>query len=92
LHVLPRHGNACNKREPGTGCSAIGGANRALAILGTSEHCIATNPSDMNVAMAALEATIHVQGINGERSIRIADFHLLRAARRIGRRCWSLAI
>ncbi len=67
----------CNKREPGTGCSAIGGANRTLAILGTSEHCIATNPSDMNVAMAALEATIHVRGINGERSIPIADFHLL---------------
>jgi xanthine dehydrogenase YagS FAD-binding subunit len=67
----------CNKREPGTGCSAIGGANRTLAILGTSEHCIATNPSDMNVAMAALEATIHVQGINGERSIPIADFHVL---------------
>jgi xanthine dehydrogenase YagS FAD-binding subunit len=67
----------CNTREPGTGCSAIGGANRTLAILGASEHCIATNPSDMNVAMAALEATIHVQGINGERSIRIADFHLL---------------
>src|SRR6202171_2841461 len=67
----------CNKREPGTGCSAIGGANRTLAILGTSEHCIATNPSDMNVAMAALEATIHVQGPNGERSIPIADFHVL---------------
>ena len=67
----------CNKREPGTGCSAIGGANRTLAILGTSEHCIATNPSDMNVAMAALEATIHVQGIKGERSIPIADFHVL---------------
>jgi xanthine dehydrogenase YagS FAD-binding subunit len=67
----------CNKREPGTGCSAIGGANRTLAILGTSEHCIATNPSDMNVAMAVLEATIHVQGINGERGIPIADFHLL---------------
>jgi xanthine dehydrogenase YagS FAD-binding subunit len=67
----------CNKREPGTGCSAIGGANRTLAILGTSEHCIATNPSDMNVAMAALEATIHVRGTNGERSIPIADFHLL---------------
>jgi xanthine dehydrogenase YagS FAD-binding subunit len=67
----------CNKREPGTGCSAIGGANRTLAILGTSEHCIATNPSDMNVAMAALEATIHVQGINGKRSIAITDFHLL---------------
>jgi len=68
---------ACNKREPGTGCSAIDGANRTLAILGTSEHCIATNPSDMNVAMAALEATIHVQGVKGERAIPIADFHLL---------------
>jgi xanthine dehydrogenase YagS FAD-binding subunit len=67
----------CNKREPGTGCSAIGGANRTLAILGTSEHCIATNPSDMNVALAALEATIHVQGVKGERRIPIADFHLL---------------
>jgi len=67
----------CNKREPGTGCSAITGANRGLAILGTSEHCIATNPSDMNVAMAALEATIHVRGTKGERSIPIADFHVL---------------
>src|SRR5918996_297630 len=67
----------CNKREPGTGCAAITGANRMLAILGTSEHCIATNPSDMNVALAALEATIHVQGAKGERNIPIADFHLL---------------
>ena len=67
----------CNKREPGSGCGAIGGANRSLAILGTSEHCIATNPSDMNVAMAALEATIHVLGPKGERSIPIGDFHVL---------------
>jgi xanthine dehydrogenase YagS FAD-binding subunit len=67
----------CNKREPGTGCAAIGGANRSLAILGTSEHCIATNPSDMNVAMAALEATIHLRGTKGERSVPIADFHVL---------------
>ncbi len=67
----------CNKREPGSGCSAVDGANRSLAILGTSEHCIATNPSDMNVAMAALEATIHVYGAKGERSIPIADFHVL---------------
>lgn len=67
----------CNKREPGSGCAAITGANRGLAILGTSEHCIATNPSDMNVAMAALEATIHVRGTSGERSIPIADFHVL---------------
>ena len=55
----------CNKREPGTGCPAITGSNRTLAVLGTSEHCIATNPSDMCVAMAALEATIHVQGPKG---------------------------
>jgi len=67
----------CNKREPGTGCPAITGSNRMLAILGTSEHCIATNPSDMCVAMAALEATIHVQGPKGSREIAIGDFHLL---------------
>jgi xanthine dehydrogenase YagS FAD-binding subunit len=67
----------CNKREPGTGCSAIGGANRTLAILGISEYCIATNPSDMNVAMAVLETTVHVQGSKGKRSIPIADFHVL---------------
>src|SRR5512132_3654299 len=67
----------CKRREPGTGCPAITGANRMLAILGTSEHCIATNPSDMCIAMAALEATIHVQGANGARAIAIGDFHLL---------------
>jgi xanthine dehydrogenase YagS FAD-binding subunit len=67
----------CNKREPGSGCPAITGSNRTLAVLGTSDHCIATNPSDMCVAMAALEATIHVQGPKGVRAIPIADFHLL---------------
>jgi xanthine dehydrogenase YagS FAD-binding subunit len=67
----------CNKRDPGTGCPAITGSNRSLAILGTSEHCIATNPSDMCVAMAALEATIHIQGRNGSRAVPIGDFHLL---------------
>src|SRR3989440_8142719 len=67
----------CNKREPGSGCAAITGVNRGLAILGASEHCIATNPSDMNVAMVALEATIHIRGTKGERSIPITDFHLL---------------
>jgi len=67
----------CNKREPGTGCPAITGSNRMLAILGTSEHCIATNPSDMCVAMAALEATIHVLGAKGSRAIPMGDFHLL---------------
>ena len=67
----------CNKREAGTGCPAITGHNRTLGILGTSEHCIATNPSDMCVAMAALEATIHVQGPKGSRAIAFQDFHLL---------------
>src|SRR3981081_348278 len=67
----------CNKREPGTGCPAISGSNRTLAVLGASEHCIATNPSDMCVAMAALEATVHVQGPKGSRAIPIADFHVL---------------
>src|SRR6478752_1788653 len=67
----------CNKREAGSGCAAITGVNRSLAILGTSEHCIATNPSDMNVALAALEATIHIRGTKGERSVPIGDFHLL---------------
>jgi xanthine dehydrogenase YagS FAD-binding subunit len=67
----------CNKREPDSGCPAIKGFNRSLAILGTSEHCIATNPSDMCVALAALEAAIHVQGPAGTRAIPIGDFHLL---------------
>jgi xanthine dehydrogenase YagS FAD-binding subunit len=67
----------CNKREPGSGCGAINGFNRNLAILGTSEECIATNPSDMNVAMAALEATVHVRGPKGERAIPIGDFYVL---------------
>ena len=67
----------CNKREPGTGCPAITGSNRTLAILGTSEHCIATNPSDMCVAMAALEATIHVQGPKSSRAVPFGEFHLL---------------
>jgi xanthine dehydrogenase YagS FAD-binding subunit len=67
----------CNKRESGTGCPAISGSNRMLAVLGTSEHCIATNPSDMCVAMAALEVTIHVRGSKGSRALPINDFHLL---------------
>lgn len=64
----------CNKRAPGSGCSAIGGSNRMLAILGTSEDCIATNPSDMNVALTAFEATIHMQSTQGERSVPIGEF------------------
>jgi xanthine dehydrogenase YagS FAD-binding subunit len=70
----------CNKREPGSGCPAINGFNRSLAILGTSDACIATNPSDMNVALTALDATIHVEGTNGARSIAIDDFFLLPGA------------
>ncbi|QEX22671.1 oxidoreductase [Hypericibacter adhaerens] len=67
----------CNKREPGTGCSAIGGLNRGHAVLGTSESCIATHPSDLCVALAALAATVQVVGPTGERSIAFADFHRL---------------
>jgi xanthine dehydrogenase YagS FAD-binding subunit len=67
----------CNKREPGSGCSAINGINRGHAILGTSEACIAVHPSDMCVALRVLDATVHVAGPSGERSIAIADFHRL---------------
>ena len=67
----------CNKRIPGSGCPAITGFNRNNAILGTSDHCIATHPSDMCVAMAALGAVINVHGLKGARTIPFADFHLL---------------
>jgi xanthine dehydrogenase YagS FAD-binding subunit len=67
----------CNKREPGSGCSAIGGLNRMNAILGTSESCIAVHPSDMCVALAVLEAKVHVTGPRGDRVIAMADFHRL---------------
>ncbi|MFF2145137.1 FAD binding domain-containing protein [Kitasatospora sp. NPDC058190] len=67
----------CNKREPGSGCSAIGGWTRNHAILGASEHCIAVHPSDMAVAMAALEARVRVLGPDGERTIPFVDLHRL---------------
>lgn len=67
----------CNKREPGSGCSAIDGFNRTLAVLGTSSHCIASNPSDMNVALTALEAIIVIRGTKGERRVPIGEFFLL---------------
>jgi xanthine dehydrogenase YagS FAD-binding subunit len=67
----------CNKREPGSGCSAITGLNRMHAILGTSEACIATHPSDMCVALAALDANVHVAGPAGARTIAFSDFHRL---------------
>ena len=71
------HYAQCNKRKPGSGCAAIGGFNRSHAVLGTSDMCIATNPSDMNVAMAALDATVHVHGQGGERDLAFVDFHTL---------------
>jgi xanthine dehydrogenase YagS FAD-binding subunit len=70
-------GTPCNKRSPGAGCGALKGVNRIHAILGASENCIAVHPSDMAVALAALEATVHVTGPKGDRSIPIADFHRL---------------
>ncbi len=68
---------ACNKRRPGSGCSALDGEDRHAAIFGASEHCIATHPSDVAVALAALDALIHVDGPGGSREIPFADFHRL---------------
>jgi xanthine dehydrogenase YagS FAD-binding subunit len=67
----------CNKREPGTGCPARDGEHRNLAILGHSAHCVATHPSDMAVALAALDATVHVTGAAGDRTLPLVDFHRL---------------
>jgi xanthine dehydrogenase YagS FAD-binding subunit len=68
---------ACNKRQPGSGCSAMDGFNRIHAVLGGSEHCVATHPSDMAVAMMALEATVHVTGPKGERAVALDEFYLV---------------
>jgi xanthine dehydrogenase YagS FAD-binding subunit len=68
--------SACNKREPGTGCSALEGFNRGHAVLGTSEHCIATHPSDLAVALVAFDATLQTIGPGGTRMIAIDDFYL----------------
>src|SRR6186713_591259 len=67
----------CNKRMPGSGCGALEGFNRMHALFGASNHCIAVNPSDMNLAMAALEAVVHVKGPKGERMIPFGEFHRL---------------
>jgi xanthine dehydrogenase YagS FAD-binding subunit len=67
---------ACNKRQPGSGCAALDGINRTHAILGTSDQCVATHPSDVAVAFAALEATVHLLGPDGERGVPFADFLL----------------
>lgn len=74
-------GSRCNKRSPGQGCDAIEGFNRIHAILGTSPQCVATNPSDMNVALAALDAVVHVEGAGGEQTIPLVDLHRLPADR-----------
>src|SRR5438270_7250351 len=68
---------ACNKREPGSGCGALDGYNRIHAVLGTSDHCIATHPSDMCVALAALDAIVRLNGPRGERTIPVTEFHVL---------------
>src|SRR4051795_202577 len=68
---------ACNKRAPGSGCSAIGGENRWNAVLGTSDNCIAANPSDLAVALVALDGSVEVQGPGGQRVVPLGDFHRL---------------
>ncbi|WP_210651612.1 xanthine dehydrogenase family protein subunit M [Nocardioides sp. SYSU D00065] len=68
---------ACNKRKPGTGCSALGGYARYNAILGASAHCVTTHPSDLAVGLAAVDATVVVLGVEGERRIRLEDLHRL---------------
>lgn len=70
-------GSSCNKRHPGEGCDAVGGFNRMHAILGGSASCVATHPSDMSVALAALDATVHLRGRGGERSIPFTELHRL---------------
>jgi xanthine dehydrogenase YagS FAD-binding subunit len=67
----------CNKRQPGSGCPAREGHHRNLAVIGHSEHCVATHPSDMAVALAALDAVVHVQGRHRERAVPIVGFHRL---------------
>ena len=70
-------GSRCNKRTPGDGCDAIEGFNRVHAILGTSAACVATHPSDMCVALAALDAVVHVRSVSGERTVQLCDLHRL---------------
>lgn len=77
LYFYDHDGARCNKRIPGSGCDAIGGFTRNHALLGASDSCIATHPSDMCVALAALDAVVHVKGPNGERQIAFADVHRL---------------
>ena len=76
-YFTDRSFEACNKRDPGSGCAARDGYNRIHAIFGASEQCVATHPSDMCVALAALDASVEVQGPSGSRTIPLADFHRL---------------
>ncbi|GAA2209705.1 xanthine dehydrogenase family protein subunit M [Nonomuraea monospora] len=71
------HASACNKRSPGAGCDALDGFNRGTAILGVSESCVAAHPSDLCVALAALDAVVEVRGLDGTRRVPMADFHRL---------------
>ncbi len=76
-HYFYDHAARCNKREPGAGCDALNGFNRIHAILGASPLCVSTHPSDMCVALAALDAIVHLAGRDGDRQVAICDFHLL---------------
>ena len=76
-YFYDKDGARCNKRAPGEGCDAIGGFNRIHAILGASEACVATHPSDMCVALAALDATVHISAAGGARQVALTDFHRL---------------
>ncbi|BAK67683.1 putative oxidoreductase [Sphingobium sp. SYK-6] len=77
MYFYDVEGARCNKRQPGAGCDALDGFNRYHAILGASDQCVATHPSDMCVALAMLDAVIHLSGPDGERSVPLAGFHLL---------------
>ena len=80
-YFYDNEGSRCNKRTPGQGCDAIEGFNRIHAILGASPSCVATHPSDMCVALAALDATVHVRGATGKRRMKLTDLHRLPDAR-----------
>ena len=77
VYFYDTDGSRCNKRSPGEGCDAIDGFNRMHAILGASPACIATHPSDMCVALAALDAVVHLEGVNGERTLPLTELHRL---------------
>ena len=76
-YFYDNQGSRCNKRQPGEGCDAIEGFNRIHAILGASPACVATHPSDMCVALAALDAVVHVRGASGERTLPLVELHRL---------------